>query len=135
MIFLGFYFSGLSNRIMRKKYLVTGDWSQSKIYSTGVGKQFVPIGITTACWYKLVLNRIKRYYQAERASHSFLQSHKVRYLLSSKVKFFFFFSGQITIRKDILWARLIIHSTLGISNFKGLYETLRDIRTSTYQIF
>ena len=27
-----------------------------------------------------------------------------------------------------------IQSTLVISNSKGLYETLRDIRTSTYQI-
>ena len=25
-----FYFSGLSNRILSEKYLVTGDWSQSK---------------------------------------------------------------------------------------------------------
>ena len=29
---------------------------------------------------------------------------------------------------------IIIQSTLVISNSKGLYETLRDIRTSTYQI-
>ena len=27
-----------------------------------------------------------------------------------------------------------IQSTLVISKYKGLYETLRDIRTSTYQI-
>ena len=30
--------------------------------------------------------------------------------------------------------RSYIQSTLVISNSKGLYETLRDIRTSTYQI-
>ena len=31
MIFFEFYFSGLSNKIMRK-YLITGDWSQSTPY-------------------------------------------------------------------------------------------------------
>ena len=29
MILFWFYFNGLSNRIIRIKYLVTGDWSQS----------------------------------------------------------------------------------------------------------
>ena len=36
---------------------------------------------------------------------------------------------------DILTLRLYIQSTLGISKSKGPSETLRDIRTSTYQIF
>ena len=30
--------------------------------------------------------------------------------------------------------KIYIQSTLVISNSKGLYETVRDIRTSTYQI-
>ena len=29
----------------------------------------------------------------------------------------------------------LVQSTLVISNSKGLYETLRDIRSSTYQIY
>ena len=29
MILFEFHFSGLSNKIIRKKYFVTGDWSQS----------------------------------------------------------------------------------------------------------
>ena len=36
--------------------------------------------------------------------------------------------------KPIFWEKQVIQSTLVISNSKGLYETLRDIRTSTYQI-
>ena len=38
MILFWFYFSGLSNRIIRKK-IVSGDWSQSNCYavSTSVG--------------------------------------------------------------------------------------------------
>ena len=31
--------------------------------------------------------------------------------------------------------KMKIQSTLVISNSKGLYETLRDIRSSTYQIY
>ena len=34
-----------------------------------------------------------------------------------------------------LTVKLQLQSTLVISNFKGLSETLQDIRTSTYQIF
>ena len=36
---------------------------------------------------------------------------------------------------DVLHVQLYIQSTLVISNSKGLSETLRDIRTSKYQIF
>ena len=35
---------------------------------------------------------------------------------------------------EISFKTLIIQSNLVISNSMGLYETLRDIRTSTYQI-
>ena len=37
------YFSGLSNKIIRKKYLLTGDWSQSavQLYCVDAGKAFV----------------------------------------------------------------------------------------------
>ena len=31
MILFWFHFSGLLNRFIRKKYLVTGDWRQSKV--------------------------------------------------------------------------------------------------------
>ena len=36
--------------------------------------------------------------------------------------------------RDVFSIFYNIQSTLVISNSKGLYETLRDIRTSTYQI-
>ena len=35
MILLWFYFSGLMKRVMINKYLVTGDWSQSRLICTG----------------------------------------------------------------------------------------------------
>ena len=37
MILFWFYFTGLSNTIIRKQYLVTGDWRQSKQDGEGVG--------------------------------------------------------------------------------------------------
>ena len=49
----GGYFNGLSNRIIRKKYLVTRDWSQSSICSMTVafqyGAQRVKKGHFTTC--------------------------------------------------------------------------------------
>ena len=38
-------------------------------------------------------------------------------------------------RASLLNVDLHIQPTIVISSIKGLYETLRDIRTSTYQIF
>ena len=37
--------------------------------------------------------------------------------------------------KSVITLDKIIQSTLVISNSKGLYKTLRDIRSSTYQIY
>ena len=59
---------------------------------------------------------------------------------------FFLFFSFVTISKQYivfsplnmslsLFALLVLQSTLVISNLKGPSETLRDIRTSTYQIF
>ena len=42
---------------------------------------------------------------------------------------------KILIRLSMYVVLAHIQSTLVISNSKGLYETLRDIRNSTYQIY
>ena len=43
-------------------------------------------------------------------------------------------TGRDTLGFQIFFYKGDIHSTPVISNSNGLYETLRDIRTSTYQI-
>ena len=46
--------------------------------------------------------------------------------------------ASFDLQSERFFSRLIgfvIQSTLVISNSKGLYETLRDIRSSTYQIY
>ena len=47
----------------------------------------------------------------------------------------FLTQAHITQQTDTKILQNIIQSTLVISNSKGLSETLRDIRTSLYQIF
>ena len=55
-------------------------------------------------------------------------------LLSPQRVFFFFFLFFFFLCVCFFIWVLLLHSTLVISNYKGLSEILRDIRTSTYQI-
>ena len=69
---------------------------------------------------------------------SLLQLFFVRASVVSYVTFvpsFCFCLGKVVLRQcGISWLSSLIQSTLVISNSKGLFEILRDIRTLTYQI-
>ena len=66
MILFWFYFSGLSNRIIRKKYLVTGDWGQSKQITEVGSHKYSGICFTNDCPHGTWHDRID--YMKENAS-------------------------------------------------------------------